>query len=184
MSFIHSREQYVAISTDRFGELQLRLLALWQPHLIRPALVALDPIRTRVSKHPGRRDDGEYVECMAERLAHELQTIEGTNGGQDVAGVGALPTVRLEQADSAEALQHQIEEQPLCSTIDQATTKPTQDRVIESWIVEVQAERLLPIDPSTDGVGGLAVRQIFDKLEHRDQRQAPRTPGWLTSSGK
>jgi len=53
--------------------------------------------------------------------------------------------------------------------------------VNESWIVEVQSERVLPIDPSTDGIGSLAVGQILNKLEHGDQCQAPRTLGWLTS---
>ena len=45
---IHSREQNVAIITDCLGELLLRLLALWQSHLVSPTLVTLDPIRSRV----------------------------------------------------------------------------------------------------------------------------------------
>jgi hypothetical protein len=110
-----------------------------------------------VSAHPGRHSDGECVEHLAKRLANQFQPIERTNSSQDVARVGALPTVGFEQTQPLEALQHQIEEHSFGIAIDQATPKFTQDRVIESWIVEVQSERVLPIDPNTHGIGSLAV---------------------------
>src|SRR6266567_2642498 len=100
----------MAICTDRVGEFQLRFLALGQAHLISPTLIALEPIRSRVSEHPGRHGGGEHVEHMPKRLAYQFQPIERTNSSQDVAGVGALPTVGFEQTYPTEALQHQIEQ--------------------------------------------------------------------------
>src|SRR5438034_11465680 len=108
------------------GELQLRFLALGQAHLISPTLIALDPLRSRVSEDPGGHGRGEHVEHMAKRLAYQFQPIERTNSSKDMAGVGTLPTVGFQQTQLAEALQHQIEEQSFSIAIDQATTKFTQ----------------------------------------------------------
>jgi hypothetical protein len=78
-----------------------------------------------------------------------------------------------------ETVQHEIEQQSLCTTINEPTAELAQHRVIKSWIVELQAECVLPINPSTDAVSGLAVGQVLDELEHGDQGQAPRALGRL-----
>jgi primosomal protein N'' len=134
-----------------------------------------------VREHPGRHGDSDYVERMAKRLAYQFQAIERTNSSQDVARVSTLPTVGFQQSQPTEALQHEIEEQSFGIALDQATTKLTQDRVVEPRIIEVQSERVLPIDPSTNSVRGLAVGQILNELKHRDQCQTPWTLGWLTT---
>src|SRR3954467_11515982 len=50
--------------------------------------------------------------------------------------------------------------------------------VVEAGIGQVQGQQILPVDPSSDRLSGLAVAQALAKLQERDQGQAPgRVPG-------
>ena len=43
---------------------------------------------------------------------------------------------------------------------------------MEARISEGQSEDIFPINAAADGIGGLAIREAFSKLEDRDQCQA------------
>jgi hypothetical protein len=91
-----------------------------------------------------------HVETSMRRVPPELGPVSATTrrsthtwcppsvrpSRQDVARIGALPTVGHHQTLPTEARHHQTEKQSLGIAIEQATTKLLQDRVIESWIVE------------------------------------------------
>ena len=45
---------------------------------------------------------------------------------------------------------------------------------MEARVIQDETERVFPVDPSTHGLGGLAVRQPLTKLHDRHERQPPR----------
>ena len=51
----------------------------------------------------------------------------------------------------------------------QPRPKLTLDCVIKSRIGQLQAEGILPVQPTAHGIGSLPIRQIFHKLENGDQ---------------
>jgi len=57
-------------------------------------------------------------------------------------------------------------------------------RVMEAPVGQLQAEQILPIDPPADGLGGLAIREIFEELQDQDQGQAGRGRGGLAAAGE
>src|SRR5438105_3163360 len=56
---------------------------------------------------------------------------------------------------------------------EQAGAKLAEDRGIKARVGQLQSEQVLPIDTTTHGFGGLAVRQVLDKLQNRHQCQSP-----------
>jgi len=66
---------------------------------------------------------------------------------------------------------------------NQAAAKLAQDGVVEPGIGKLQAQRILPVNPTPDGVGRLPVRQALGELQHGNKRQAPRWVRRLTTRG-
>ena len=99
-------------------------------------------------------------------------------------GVGALPSASHHETALSEALQHAIEEERLGVALHETAPELAQHRVVESGIGQLQRERILPIDARTDRVSGLAVREILQELEDRDQSQTPWWKAPLASCGK
>jgi hypothetical protein len=54
---------------------------------------------------------------------------------------------------------------------------------VEPRVGQLKPKRILPVDPGTHGIGGLAVAQLLEELEHRDQRQPPRRQTRLAAGG-
>ena len=54
--------------------------------------------------------------------------------------------------------------------INKPLSEPRQHRVIESRISQFQAQGVLPVDPTPNGVSGLPIGQILGELQDRDQR--------------
>jgi len=48
-----------------------------------------------------------------------------------------------------------------------------EDREVETGVAQLQAEGLRPVDAGTDGLGGLAIREVLSKLQHGHQRKSP-----------
>ena len=80
--------------------------------------------------------DGEHLERMPQGLAHQFYAIEGPDGREDMRGVGALASLRLQEALLAEPLQEEVEHALLGTTGPQPAAKLAEDGVIKAGIVE------------------------------------------------
>jgi hypothetical protein len=64
----------------------------------------------------------------------------------------------------------------------QATAKIVQQGEVEARVVQVEAERIFPVQAAADRIGCLAISESFEVLHHHHECQAPgrdfhRTPG-------
>src|SRR5512143_4312132 len=98
--------------------------------------------------------------------------------------VGALPAPPSNQSESPAPVQEGVQDQELGSALDQAGTKLAQYRVIKAGISQFQAQGVFPVDAATDGVGGLAIREAFDVLEHGDEGEPCGRGGRLSAGGE
>jgi hypothetical protein len=62
-----------------------------------------------------------------------------------------------------------------------------QDAEVEPGIRQLEPESILPVDPSTHGISGLAVAEMLKELQRCDQRQSPwrqrrLTAGWIEAA--
>jgi hypothetical protein len=99
-------------------------------------------------------------------------------------GVRALTAPRCEQALRPCQRQQAIQEEGLCCSSDEPATKLTQDGRVEAGVGEGEAEDVLPINPATDGLRGLAIRSAFGTLEDRDHGEAGGRFGRLAAPGE
>ena len=67
--------------------------------------------------------------------------------------------------------------------VDQTGAELAQHGMVEAGIGQLQAECVLPVDASTDGVGGLAVGEALDVLEHGGQSEPGRCFSGLAVGG-
>src|SRR4029450_5548823 len=68
--------------------------------------------------------------------------------------------------------------------LDQARTELAEYGVVEAWIGEGEAERVLPIDPAPHGVRRLPVGQVLRELQHGGEREPPRCRRGLAAPGE
>lgn len=102
-----------------------------------------------------------------------LDPVHRPGCGQDMGGVGALPSPGLQQVMGSRGLQDSIQQQSLGGPRHQARAELAQHRAVEASIGKRQAEKILPVDPTPDGIGRLAIRQLLRELQQGHQRQAP-----------
>ena len=95
---------------------------------------------------PVGRHRGHCVQRSAEGFRHEFEPVEDTHCGEDVRRVGALRPPRLEEADSAAALQQLVEEERFGTCRQQAVPEFAQDRKVETWISQLETQQILPVD--------------------------------------
>src|SRR5512143_1303976 len=98
--------------------------------------------------------------------------------------VGALPAPPSNQSESPAPVQEGVQEQELGLALDQAGTELAQDRVIKAGIGQFQAQGVFPVDAAPDGVGGLAIGEALDVLEHRGQGEPGGGGGRLSAGGE
>jgi hypothetical protein len=125
-----------------------------------------------------RRD---RIERLAHSLAHAFPPIELSERTQHAGGIGALAAPRLQETARLTLLQQAVQQPLLGPSRDQPSAELAQDAEVEARIGQRQAERVLPIDPTPDRLGGLAVRQPFCELQHRHQCQPPGCFGRLAT---
>ena len=121
---------------------------------------------------------------MPQRLADQLQSVEGANGGQDRGRIGALASPCLQQPGGREARQHGLEQEQLRLAGNQSTAELRQHRGIEPGIGQLEGQSILPVDATANGVGGLVIDEPFGVLQHEDQGQTPRSQGRTTTRGE
>jgi len=106
-----------------------------------------------------------------------------------MGGIGPLRAPCLDPPSRFAGGQEGVEE-PLTSLMgEQAVAKIMQQREVEPWIRQVEAERIFPVHAAADGIGGLAIGEPFNVLHHHHKGQAPRgdfhgTPGGRIQIGK
>ena len=99
-------------------------------------------------------------------------------------GVRPLAAPRLEQPQRPHSLQEGIQEPRRGVTRDQARAELAQHGKVEAGIGEFKPEGIFPVNATADGLGRLAVGQVFDKLQDTDQGQSPRTGRRLPMRGE
>ena len=98
--------------------------------------------------------------------------------------VGALPAPLADQSEFPEPVQQGVQELPFGLAVDQAGAELAQHGVVEAGIGQLQAQGVLPVDAAADGVGGLAIGEALDVLEHGGQGQPCGRGGRLAAGGE
>jgi len=93
---------------------------------------------------------------------------------------------RSEEVAFLQLPQQRLQEQVLCSPLDETRAELAQHRRIKSGIGQLQAERIFPIAPPADGIRGLTIRQAFGTLQHQLESGGGcgRLTGWGKAGGK
>src|SRR5215218_8282432 len=112
------------------------------------------------------------MQSVRQGFAQTFEPIERANDGQDMGGVGALFAARAEQTALATEQQQVREQRGTLLSREQSVAKLAQHREVKARISQLERERILPVDTAAHGIGGLAVSQVFEKLEDGDEHQA------------
>jgi len=87
----------------------------------------------------------------------------------------------LEQAMIARGVQDTGQQAFACRVLQEPAPELAQEADVEAGIDEVERQQVLPVDASSDGLGGLAIAQAFAELHQRDEGQTPGRAGGLTA---
>ena len=98
--------------------------------------------------------------------------------------VGALPVPFADQAEFPASFQEGVEELLFGLAVDQAGAELAEYGVIEAGIGQFQTQGVLPVDATTDGIGGLAVGEALDVLEDGGQGEPSGGGGRLAAGGE
>ena len=176
-------QQHEAVRPDLGGVGFALGRGVGQAHVLDPAVVALVPVRERDGAQPVRCSNGDGVQRHPQRLAHQLQPVQGPHGGEHMRAVRALAPSGLQQPTLAGGVQ-QAGQQPLRGCVlEQAPVELAQDREVEAGVGQVEGEQIFPVDPAPDGVGRLAVAQALAELHEGHQGKAPGRVGRLAELG-
>src|SRR4051812_37685185 len=88
-------------------------------------------------------------------------------------GVGALPPPGLEDAELSGDLEHPLQQALLRATGQKTVSKLAEDTKVKARVGQLEAKKVLPIDPRPDRLSGLSIAQALAELHQRDQGQAP-----------
>ena len=127
--------------------------------------LAVAPGGVQVDLEPGWGGHREPVPHVAHGCPDEFEPVEGPDRGENVGGIGAVRASGLQAVVGLKLLQPRLEEQVLRPAVDEARAALTEHRRIKPRIGAFQGQRIFPVDPPTDGLGGLPVGQAFGTLE-------------------
>jgi len=135
--------------------------------------VALIPRDWHVLVDPRGVDLAELVEGVPEGFLDTFQGVETTDRRQDMGGVGPWGPAWLDPSVGFTGGQEGVQE-PLSGLMGQQTcAKIVEEGEVEAGVVQVQAQRLLPIHTAPDHIGGLPIREACDIVHDHHQGQAP-----------
>jgi len=95
-----------------------------------------------------------------------------------------LLAARGQQARRAEPVEEPVEQSLLGPAGDEAAAELDQDRVVEARVGQLEGERVFPVEPAPDRVGGFAIGEPLDERQHRGERQARGRFGRLPADGE
>jgi hypothetical protein len=101
---------------------------------------------------------GEFLQGRADRLGDQLQAGQAPHRRQDMSGVGALGRALADQPWLLQPGQGQVKEPVGPFFLQQALAEVAQHAVVEARIVELEAERVLEVDPAPHRLYGITVR--------------------------
>ena len=125
-------------------------------------------------RQPVRRGHSKGIQGRAQRLADALQQVHRPHRCQHTGAIRALTPISFQYSEPVKPCQHGIEQDLLNTARDRADAKLTQDGEVEPGVSKLQAQRMLSVDPTLDGVGRLLVRPALGGLQHSDKGRAPR----------
>src|SRR5450755_660054 len=181
---IDCRQQLLAIGCDHPRQVLAGSFRFGQMVVFRSTAVTLIPLRWRKGPKPIGSHHGKLIQCGAQRLHDTFQPIEGADGGHYMSRIGALATTRFDQVEFFEAVEQRVQQQQFGVSRNQAGAKLAQHGVVKTRIGELQGQSILPVNATAYGIGGLPVRKVLDKLKERNQGQASRGFGRLTTTWK
>ena len=138
----------------------------------RPAVAAAPVVVNQAGQRvPGGA--GEFLQGRADRLGDQLQPRQAPDRGQDVGGVGALHGSLADQPGLLQPGQGQVKE-PVRPPFpfQQPVAEVAEHAVVEAGVVQVEAERVLEVDPAAHRFRGVAVGQAEQELQHAHRRPA------------
>lgn len=127
----------------------------------------------RLGQEP-RGDRGQRLRQCPHCFAGQLHRVQVTHCGDHVRGVRALFAPGLDQPELSAALQQPVEGEPGQIIADQPGPKFCQHTVIETRIIQLEAQRVFPVDPPRHRGHRLPIRQPLHELQNRDQHQQRR----------
>src|SRR3954468_7159780 len=98
-------------------------------------------------------------------------------------GVGSLPPPGLEDAELSGDLEHPLQQALLRATGQKTVSKLAEDTKVKARVGQLEAKKVLPIDPGPDRLSGLSIAQALAELHQRDQGQPPGWAGRLALLG-
>jgi hypothetical protein len=114
---------------------------------------------------------GQFLQGCAHGLGDQLQAGQVAHGGQDMGGIGALGGALANQSGLLQTGQGQIEKPVRPPVLQQAVTEVTEHAVVEAGVVQFEAERVLEVDATAHGLGGIAVGKVQHELQHAHRGQ-------------
>jgi hypothetical protein len=167
-------QQREPVSADHHGERGAGCCGLREPVVAGALAVALVPVLGNHREQPAWCCGGQGFQRCPQRLDDQLQPVELAHRRHYTGGIGALPATLYQQPLHPQALQQPLQQLLRRIIVDQPGAELAQHRGVKPRVGQLQVQRVLPVDPAADRVGGLAVRQAFDKLQHQHQRQPRR----------
>jgi len=118
---------------------------------------------------PLRSNGSRGIEGRPQRLGDKLKPIERANGCQHRRGVGPLPPPCLEDAELSGDLEPPLQPALLRATSQKTISKLAEDTKVKARVGQLEAEKVLPVDPGPDRLSRLSIAQALAELHQRDQ---------------
>ena len=117
-----------------------------QPGILDAFAIAFIPLQGCHVSQPVGGHSRELIQGRPQGFGDEFETVEDTDRGKHVGGVGALLSPRFEQAQPLAALQELVEEELFGAARQQAVPEFAQGRKVEPRIGELETQEILPVD--------------------------------------
>ncbi len=124
------------------------------------------------------------IEGLPHGFLHDFDAIQCPHRREHMDRVCALASPRVHEVVVAAPREPRVKEERLRSPRTQAGAKLTQNRGIERWVRELQAQDLCPIDAALNDMCRLTIGEPFGEWQERDERQAPGGQGRLSVRGE
>src|SRR5579859_1185973 len=131
--------------------------------------ITFHPLLFAVSTEPVGSSYRKTIEGSTHRFPDTEHSVEGADLGQDMGGIGALPSARFEPAFLPKHAEHFLKQKLLSMVFYETSTKFGEDRGVKPCIGEFQTQQILPIDPPSNGISRLSIRKVLYKLHHSNQ---------------
>jgi hypothetical protein len=123
---------------------------------------------------------GGLFQGRPHRLGGQLRAGQVPHRGQDAGRAGALRGALADQPGLLQPGQGQVKQPVRPPLLHQAVPEAARHAVTEAGVVEIEAERVLEVDPAPHRLGGITAGQPEQELQHAHHgqpgRRDPRPP--------